>query len=59
MLLTILNSIAGVFGYRWIEDNSKDEITDTYPIADEDWDHIHENNRKYKLEKIANEENNK
>ena len=51
MLLKIMNSIAGLFGYKWVKDPSVIEPTRNIGVDDEGWDDIYDNNPKYKLKK--------
>ena len=46
-----MNSIAGLFGYKWVKDPSVIEPTRNIGVDDEGWDDIYDNNPKYKLKK--------
>lgn len=48
MLLRLLNSIASLFGYRWVIDNSTIDGEEDI-LADEGYQQIEESTARYKL----------
>ncbi len=52
MLLKLMNLLAGLFGYEWVQDTRpppKEEYDD--PIYDEDWEDLTEHSPRYRLRK--------
>ena len=56
MLLKLLNSIVGVFGYRFVLDDRPLEMADEDIRNDEGWDDLDEHLPRYRLIKIESKE---
>jgi len=59
MLLKAMNFLAGIFGYEWVKDLSKDTSIYNPGVEDEGWDDIYDNNPKFKLKKLTRPGNSK
>lgn len=53
MFLKFINIVTGLFGYRWVYDESPIECSDDNLIEDEGWDDLDHQKARYRLEKIT------
>ena len=53
MFLDLINYVFGLFGYRWVVDNSsQDTVEENFMDDDEGWNDLDADNPRYKLQKI-------